>query len=190
MGTHTLNERWCRPLGERWKDHLVSLAGVNPVGPATEPTVDPAGEGWLFAGVSTDTVAVLTAQINHDAKQGSVMISPHIHWRKTTAAAGNVTWKLEAKSAAPGGDYGDYVTIGEVSTTSEYTTDNNTATRHLITEFGDYTMTMALSTIIIFKLTRVASNTSTDTYGADALAMSIDFHYQVDTPGSQLEYSK
>lgn len=174
-----------------WKDDLLPLAGINPVGPATEPTADPAGEGWLFAGLSTDNVAVLLKQINHDSMQGSITMVPHLHWRKTTAAAGNVVWRLEAKYAAPGGDFGAYVQVGtDQITPVAGTVDNNTAARHLITSFGELTLDVHLSTIVIFKLTRVASDTVNDTYGADALAMSFDYHYQVDSPGSAGEYSK
>jgi hypothetical protein len=174
-----------------YKDQDTSLVGINPAGPAAAPTTDPNGEGWLFAGVATDNVAVLSRQINHDCKQGTINIVPHIHWRKTTAASGNVTWRLEAKYAAVGGDFGAYTQVGtDVSTPIAATVDNNTATRHLITSFGAMSLTVGLSTMIYFKLTRVASNTGTDTYNADALAMSFDFHYPVDSPGSASEYSK
>jgi hypothetical protein len=174
-----------------FKDQIISLVGINPVGPAAAPVVDPNGEGWLFAGASTDNVAVLGIQINHDSIQGATTIHPHVHWRKTTAAAGNVTWRLEVKSAAVGGDFGAYAQVGtDVSTPIVVTVDNNTTTRHLITAFDAVPLTVGLSTMLVFKLTRVASNTVTDTYAGDALAMSFDFHYEVDSPGSAAEYSK
>ena len=175
-----------------WRDEMIALSGINPVGPETAPTADPNGEGFLFAGVSTDNVAVLGMQINHDCAQGlAVPIVPHLHWRKTTAAAGNVGWKLEYKYAAPGGDFGEWAQLGAVQYTPvSATVDNDTATRHLITSFGDLLMPVSLSTKIYFKLTRVASDTVGDTYGADALAMSFDYHYPADSPGSYEEYEK
>lgn len=172
-------------------DEQVALAGINPVGPATAPTEDPAGEGWLFSGVTTDNVAVIGRQINHNSEQGTVTIVPHIHWRKTTAAAGNVVWRLEYKLAAVGGDFGDYVQVGtDQKTPIAATVDNSTATRHLITSFGNLSIPVGLSTKIFFKLTRVASDTINDTYNADALAMSFDYHFRVDSPGSSEEYRK
>ena len=51
-------------------------------------------------------------------------------------------------------------------------------------------ITVGLSTMIYFELTRVASDTVNDTYGANALAMSFDFHYPADSPGSYEEYDK
>lgn len=175
-----------------YKDEMIDLAGINPVGPSDAPGADPAGEGFLFAGGSTDNVAVLGRQINHDCVQGAgVVIMPHIHWRKTTAAVGNVVWRLEYKYAAPGGDFGEYVQLGaDQKTPVAGTVDNDTATRHLITSFGLLTLDVSLSTKIYFKLTRVASDTVNDTYGANALAMSFDYHYPVDSPGSAEEYSK
>lgn len=175
-----------------WRDEMIDLAGINPVGPATAPTADPNGEGFLFAGGSTDTVAVLGRQINHDCVQGlAVVIVPHIHWRKTTAAAGNVVWRCEYKIAAPGGDFGEYVQIGtDQILPISATVDNDTAIRHLLTSFGELTIPVSLSSKIYFKLTRVASDTVNDTYGADALAMSFDYHYPADSPGSYEEYSK
>jgi hypothetical protein len=62
--------------------------------------------------------------------------------------------------------------------------------RHLITSFGPLIIPVSLSTKIYFKLTRVASDTVNDTYGADAMAMSFDYHYPADSPGSYEEYSK
>ena len=131
-------------------------------------------------------------QINHDCQQGAnVVIKPHIHWRKTTAAAGNVDWRLEYKYAPVGGDFGAYVQLGtDKNTPIPATVDNNTATRHLITSFGDLTLTVGLSTMVYFKLTRVASDTVNDTYNGNALAMSFDYHYPVDSPGSAQEYVK
>jgi hypothetical protein len=34
-----------------WRDEMIALNGINPVGPATAPTADPNGEGFLYAGV-------------------------------------------------------------------------------------------------------------------------------------------
>lgn len=186
-------EQTCKSISylPHYRDEQIALAGVNPVGPATAPTEDPNGEGWLFSGGSTDNVAVLVRQINHDCQQGTVTIVPHIHWRKTTAASGDVVWRLEYKLAAVGGDFGNFVQVGtDKKTPIAATTDNSTATRHLITSFGDLSVTVGLSTMIVFKLTRMASDTVNDTYGADALAISFDFHYPVDSPGSRGEYSK
>ena len=174
-----------------WKDEMVDLAGINPVGPATAPTADPNGEGFLFAGVSTDNVAVLGRQINHDCVQGAeVPIVPHLHWRKTSDAAGAVLWQLHYKLAEPGGDFGDYVEWGASAAPIAATVDNDTAARHLITSFGLKLIPVSLSTKIYFKLTRQASVTATDTYNADALAMSFDYHYPADSPGSYEEYDK
>lgn len=174
-----------------WRDEMIDLSGVNPVGPATAPTADPDGEGFLFDGGTTDSVAVLGRQINHDCAQGlEVPIVPHLHWRKTTNASGAVLWKLDYKLAAPGGDFADYTEWGTASAPIDATVDNNTAARHLISSFGMKLIPVSLSTKIYFKLTRQASVTSTDTYAADALAMSFDYHYPADSPGSYEEYRK
>ena len=173
-----------------WKDHITSLAGVRVPGSANPPTVETNGEGWLFAGASTDNTGVLGTQINHDCQQGTVIIKPHVHWRKTTDATGDVSWKLEAKSGAVGGDFTAYAEVDTVNAPISATVDNDTAARHLITSFGDFELTVGLSTMVYFRITRVASDTVNDTYGADALLMSFDFHYPVSSPGSADEYSK
>lgn len=180
------------PADYYWKDEQISLNGVNPTGPAAAPTADPAGEGWLFAGTSTDNAGVMGRQINHDCVQGEhVVIMPHVHWRKTTDAAGDVVWRLEYKYAKPGGDFGAYIQLGsDQKTPVTALVDNNTAARHLITAFGQLSLSVHLSTKIYFRLTRVASDTVNDTYAADALAMSFDYHYPADSPGSLSEYQK
>jgi hypothetical protein len=167
-----------------WNDVQGVLAGVNPVGPAAPPQGDTAGEGWLYDGNSTE-LAVITVQTPHDMLPGSD-IYPHVHWRKTTDAAGDVLWHCDARAATPGGDFGAYAEVGESSTPVAGTVDNDTAARHLVTSFGVLSMTGAsVSTIVHFKLSRLGG---TDSYGADALALSFDCHYQIAAPGTANQF--
>lgn len=174
-----------------YNDHRILLTGINPVGPATAPTQDPNGEGWLFA-AAADNVAVLVTQMPHDWKEGTI-ITPHIHWQKTSDAAGDVQWKLEYDISSPGGDFsGSYTEVDTVNAPVAGTVDNDTAVRHLITSFGDLDLTgETLSAIIKFKISRLGSSGgASDDYAANALALSFDFHYQLDRPGSRQEFTK
>lgn len=175
-----------------WRDHEKSLVGINPVGPADAPAADQNGEGWLYAGVTTDNVGVIGTQVNHDCVNGlEVVLVPHVHWRKTSDADGDVVWKCEYKYAAPGGKFGNYVQAGSNQKTPiQVTIDDDDDATHLITSFGPVIVPIELSTMIFWKLTRVASDTVNDTYNGNALAMSFDFHYPSDSPGSYEEYSK
>lgn len=170
-----------------YKDEMMDLAGVNPVGPATDPTADPSGEGWLFANNATN-VAVLGRQINHDCVQGVTTIFPHVHWRKTTDAAGDVFWRLEYKYADVGGDFTDWAELSTVSQPVPATVDNDTQIRHLLSSFGGLTLDVGLSTKLYFRLSRVPGE-ALDTYGAAALAMSFDYHYPLRAPGSLEQYA-
>ncbi len=172
----------------QWDDLRFPAAAINPPGQASDPDFDTTNGGWLFDKNSTELI-FLMAQMPHAWRQGSD-IRPHIHWQKTTSAAGDVYWQLDYKKA-PIGEVMDasFTTLSETSTVAG-TPDNDTADEHLITSFADIAMPGGeLSDMLVMKLSRIGGN-GADTYGADARLLEFDIHYEIDGFGSGREFIK
>lgn len=179
---------WNSGTGEssyRWDDLRTPSVTVNPPGLASDPDRDTSDGTLLFDAASTEIV-FFGIQMPHAWAEGTE-IHPHIHWAKTTSAAGNVVWKLEYKHAPINAVMDSaFTSLGEKDT-PEFT-EQDTADWHQITSLGYMTMTgYDDSHCMLFKLSRVGGSAS-DTYGADAKMISFDIHYQINSRGSVEEY--
>lgn len=155
---------------------------INPA--TTKPDYDQDLVAYLFDAATTETVSG-ALQLPHDWNVGTEL-KPHVHWYKTTAAAGAVYWQLEYK----------WHRIGQV-VDAEWTTlfsavaavsDGNTANQHAITALGAIpAANNRVSDMIIFKVSRVGGNAA-DTYAADVGLLEFDVHYQRHGLGSEREF--
>jgi len=176
-----------------WDDLRFPATALNPPGAASDPDVEAATGLLLFAPGATELIYAL-AQMPHSWKEGSD-ISPHVHWTKTTSAAGTVAWQLKYK-ILPIGEVGpgEWTDAGIVTSPVAGTPDNDTAWEHLLSAWDDISMqdgvsNYSLSTCILFELSRVGGNAG-DTYAADARLLEFDVHYQLDSLGSEDEFVK
>ena len=170
-----------------WDDLKSPATGVNPPGQASDPAWDTANPGWLFDATSTEILHIIE-QFPHRWKQGSE-IRPHVHWQKTTSAAGDVMWQLEYSWVSIGEVPASYVTISQTSVV-DGTPDTNTADKHLISAFPHIDATgRGISDMLIMKLSRIGGNAD-DTYGADARLLEFDIHVQLTTLSSVHEFKK
>lgn len=126
----------------------------------------------------------------HDWSEGT-LVRPHLHLICPTAAAGvQSRWKFEYNIGSPAGDfanaYGSYTTLATITVANP-----NNALRHILAAFGDLAMTgHTLSAMILWKITRVASDTVNDTDPNDVVLAEFDIHYQRDAMGSLQETVK
>lgn len=132
-----------------------------------------------------------TAQTPHGWKEGSVL-RPHIHWTpKTNGGAGQkVSWGLEYT----------WVDRGQETGNTVIAYNNNTiqgdsvllANKHYTTELGDISgVGYSIFSMLICRIFRDAAGTGeTDDYGSDAGLLEVDFHYEIDTVGSRVAWSK
>lgn len=132
-----------------------------------------------------EEIVYFAVQLPHAWKLGTAL-KPHIHWMGEDDTAGDVAWKLTYA-------WGD-VNEAFPSESSETITDtNNTAAADImnIAPFADIDATdKTLSGMLLCSLRRNSSNVL-DTYNAkDARLLEVDFHYQLDTLGSQEEFTK
>jgi hypothetical protein len=112
-------------------------------------------------------------------------ISPHVHWCKTTSAAGTVKWTLEYRWA----DLGEVFSAwSSADTATLVISDGDTAEQHALSEFSKIIPPAnVVSSMMLVKISRVGGD---DTYGADAKLLEFDIHYQIDARGSDTEYVK
>jgi hypothetical protein len=147
---------------------------------------------WFFRNNGTVEAMSFTAQLPHSWKEGTT-IYPHLHWIPKSAGTGDVEWNFEYSwinynSGAP-------ETFPSVTTsTVTATVPINSTNKHLITALtasnaGISGTGKKVSSVLICRIWR-NSNNPNDLYGADAGLISLDFHLELDTFGSRLEYSK
>ena len=173
-----------------WDDLRFPVQGINPPGNVSDPDLESATGMQLFSSNSINTLAGV-AQMPHKWKEGTT-IQPHVHWQKTSSAAGNVLWRLDFEVVANGAVAAmDYGTSIDALTVATGTPDTNTANKCLISGFEpDIDMTdMKISTLILWKLSRIGDDAS-DTYGGNARLLEFDIHYEIDSFGSNEPFTK
>lgn len=168
-----------------WEDMRFPSTAINPPGAASDPDWDPANGGWLFDADSTEVLYVI-AQLPHAWAEGSVL-KPHVHFEKTTSAAGNVLWRLRYQWAPIGEARAQLVTLSNATASVA----SDVADVHQITDFGEIDAAgHEISDMLVMRLERVGGDAA-DTYGADARLLEFDIHYMKDRiGGSQQEYTK
>lgn len=174
---------------EAWDDLRFPAQGINPPGAGSDPDVDATTGLLLFGSVSTETIAGV-AQMPHSWDEETAIV-PHVHWQKTTSAAGNVLWRFEYEVVDNGAVAAmDYGTVLDTAVVVPGTPDDDTANRVLISSFGEVDMADHFaSVLLLWKLSRVPGD-ALDTYGADARLIEFDIHYRINSFGSQEQFTK
>ena len=169
-----------------WDDLRAPASGINPAGSAAAATVDQEDGSLIFSNGQTQTVAVWF-QLPHAWKVGSD-ISFHIHWKKTTSAAGTVKWQTKYQWTNIGATDAGFSVYADGT---EAIPNSNTAGKHAIFEFTDFPGTgKTMSSMLCVVIQRVSSGGGADTYNAPVKLMEADLHYQIDSFGSYQEYVK
>lgn len=171
-------------VAQRWDD-LRAPASVVTTSLTSPPSYSSDGT-LLFSATKTETI-FHQFQMPHGWILGST-VYPHVHWAKTSSAAGNIYWEFGYKLVPVGGiKPGSWSTLASSTPTL---TDNNTSGEHLTTDCGSITpSSLGLSGIIVSYLSRVGGNVA-DTYGGDVEFLEVDIHYQLDASGSTARYIK
>lgn len=167
-------------LPPSYRDALVPLDRAQIIGGPNDATFAEMSGGWnLYAWrFATGKYIHFTLQLNHDYKPGT-NITPHVHWCPVDGNGGNVAWTLDYSLAR--GNTDAWASPTPISATPAAA--GSTAFKHLITSFGEISLATNTtpSTILVCRLGRTAT---ADTYGSNVFAVSFDFHYQIDRPGS------
>lgn len=129
-----------------------------------------------------------TVQMPHQWKEGSE-IYPHVHWvTKSDVSSNKVVWGMEYTWANVGDVLGTTTIITGSDPLAAYAPV--AAYEHAITPLGTITAAgKTLSSMLVCRIFRQATN-GTDNFAADAGLLEIDFHFQIDSDGSNEEYEK
>lgn len=168
-----------------WEDLVFPPSTLNN---AVGTPPDVASDGTLLFAANVTEEVFIQAQMPHKWLEGSE-IEPHVHWAKTTSAAGGVVWKIDYDWKNVGETYtGSLGTTLALSDTEGFTNDD-TAHKHSIYAADITDATKTVSSIMLIRLYRDHDDAG-DTYGADVKLYQFDIHYMIDQPGSYGEYTK
>jgi hypothetical protein len=170
-----------------WDDLRFPAQAINPAGAASDPQRSTTTGLLEFSG-SADNVIMGVAQMPHAWKYGTA-ISPHLHLRFPTSTATNTRWKLEYDIADVNGNFtnasGTFTDGGTITIANPQNVN-----KHVIADFTDIVMTgYGLSTIVLWKISRLASSDAADTFTGLAQLLEFDIHYEIDKFGSDNEYT-
>lgn len=179
----------------RWEDLKVPVNAVK-IKDKTDPLDEPKWDNFIggtallwFEHNKGDDV-VFTVQMPHAWKEGTA-IMPHVHWTTgrdgdSAPGAARVTWGLEYYWANAG-DVFPTTTVAITGNTAPTSDGTIKLREHVITPLGAISGTgnHNLSSMLVCRLYRVNVG-----YTGDAGLLEIDFHYQVDSDGSNQEYTK
>lgn len=133
----------------------------------------------------TQESALFQVQTLHKWKEGSTL-KLHVHWAKSNANAGGVTWGVEFTNANIAGVFPN-TTIAKSSTIIAGSGGDH---EHNITSILDIDMSGKLiSNMFVARVFRDPDDAG-DTYGSDAFLLEVDFHMEIDRPGSRQELIK
>jgi len=138
---------------------------------------------------SSEEELYFAVQLPHKWKQGSDL-DVHVHWSPVSTGSGAVCWAMEYSFAEIGDTLPATVIVsGNVTIPNE----SLVADRHYLTEIGTIDMSSidSVSSMVICRIYRDATGgLKTDDYASDAALLEVDFHYQIDSMGSDTEYTK
>lgn len=190
----------------QWKDLRTSLTAGKPG--ATKPPAfsqafdNGAGSVGVFAWSFGDEAAAgneenifLVVQLPHDYAEGT-NIEAHVHWTPAVGGAAGefVKWGLEYNWTNRGGSIGNTTIVtsdaSSAATATKQGDASMVANKHYVTELGDIDGTSkTISSLLLCRLFRNSSHANDD-LAQDAFGLSLDFHYQADTRGSEIEDNK
>ena len=123
-------------------------------------------------------------QMPHSYKEGTT-IYPHVHWAPTTASGGDVYWVLEYTWANINDTFpAETSDVEALATASGISHHNQVVALPSIDGTGK-----KISSMVMCRLVRSAAHGS-DTYEHDAAFLEVDFHFEINSPGSRQEYIK
>jgi len=169
---------------DAWEDLRFPVAAVqqNPATSKPDNITFLGGTRALGFDNSASEWVTFSAQMPHAWKEGSD-VEFHVHWTPTDDSAGSVRWVLEYTWANEGAVFPATATIGGTGVAAS-------ANRHTYTDTDELDGTgKTISSMIMCRLIRNVSHTDDD-YAADAAMIEADFHYKVDSFGSDEEHNK
>jgi len=197
-----------------WEDLRVNAGAIRPGGnsptwgtvAANAPFNGNLNRWWFDWNAVHEDEVEFEAELPHNYKEGT-NIECHVHWVPEAGAGANacVKWGLEYTWANQGSTFPATTTIYTDATddsTQTVQAENLVVSRHYVSVFEvdgvgvhgdpaviDGTEPKTMSSSIVCRLFRNTSHADDD-YNDEAGLLHVDFHYQVDGPGSYGQYVK
>lgn len=180
-----------------WDDLRVPLQSTK-LGGSKDPDFSPfKNDGGTSQGVfvyyfspSTEEELYFAVQLPHGWVAGS-NLHAHLHWvPAANGAAGQVVnWGLEYTWSNLGAVFGNTTII--FANDTEQGDASLVQNKHYLTELGEIDGTgKTLSSMLICRVFRDAAGAlATDDFPADAGLLEVDFHYEIESLGSDTEYA-
>ena len=169
-----------------WDDLQVSNSFKQ--GGGNDPTLiqHPANGGFFYAFGSGDELG-FDGQSKHRGKE-TADLHLHLHWntrdRGVTESGNTVNWRVDLSVTPVGG-------VTPVVTTFVLTdTCDGVDHKHQIVEATVVVPAMTLSSAISGRVYRLAGDTWVGVGANGPMLYFLDFHFEIDQPGSQEEYKK
>ena len=173
---------WSTIQGQAWDDLRTPATAIPIRGQSGDPDADV--DGTLLFDASTAEQVALLFQLPHAWEHGTG-VRFHIHWAKTTDAAGDVEWEYRYRRWANGAvapAWSDWV----AATTRNQDIAADQAT--LIDGWPELSMTGHIGSCLLSIQLRRNPDATNDNYAADARLYDADCHYRVWGLGSEREY--
>ncbi len=195
-GTVTLNGD-----ATTWTDLVVNPATARNSGGTTPDWslfVSPNIFTWTFANSASNEIN-FTVQMPHNYKEGTD-IFPHVHWASSTAAGSTrVKWVLDYQWVNFGDNfaasssltaYGHELAENNAVSLAAYQSTITPMNTNGVVRTGISGAGKKVSSILACRLYRDGNNVTEDTFTGSAALLSIDFHYMIDSFGSDGQYTK
>ena len=140
-------------------------------------------DGTLVFATNKDQIIACQVQLPHDWRAGS-SLWPHVHYMKTTSAAGTVKWDYRHRIANRGDVFSAWSAWINMDTVEH--SDGDTEDQHAMVGAPALTMVGKTASCIILVNVRRNSAGGADSYGAAAKLLEFDLHYQRNGPGTAL----
>ena len=167
--------------GAMYASVMFPSQAIVPIGGGSDPGRDTTTGYLEFDGSSTESIAG-ACLMPRSWKEGSV-VSPVVHWGKTTSATGTVQWEWRYRYH----DMGRTITSWSdwFPATAEVP-DGDTADRHARADMPNITLSAITGALLHWQLRRVGGS---DTYAADAQLYAFALNIQIDRLGSSTEFA-
>ena len=167
-----------------WDDALCNIGALSSGAVPADPiNFGPSGTRPKVYGFGVGEDMDGTMQLSHRYLEGTD-IRFHVHWAPAGSGGGNVQWELSYYwlNVDTEADAAPTVITTEVAA-------GTTAWKHQIAGFTALTGTgKHISSILVFKIKRIAASSSE--LASDAALLSVDAHFEIDSPGSRETLTK
>ena len=170
-----------------WNDIFIPVNALRLSGVKPPDWADYKGSQVLSFGdeavEGNEEIVFFTVQVPHSYKEGTD-IKFHAHWLGEDNTAGDVVWKFSYSWANVQGTFPGETTVAKAFT-------NGATDQQLIAGIADLDGTAkTVSSMLLCSLKRNSSNVADTLTGKSAYLLEVDFHFQMDTLGSQNEATK